>query len=207
MRNIPGGACYVISAVKEQGDNILRLGADAAYGETTVEQADGTDIDETTAQNAKAYINYKRTIEKSFWYLDSSITHDDVADVDYRLLTGPGVGYFLVRDDEKSLSAELGPSYLVEKAGGEEDNYLAIRIAERGELKLSEHSKIWEAVEYVPAAEDFDDYLLVVEVGAEAALNSSLSLRVVAQDKYDSTPAEGQEQNDLSITAAIVYQL
>ena len=196
-----------VSGQKEEGHNILHLGVDAAYGETTVEQDDGTDLDETTAQNAKAYANYKRTRNRSFAYLDANILHDDIADVDYRAAVGPGVGYFFVKSEESSLSAEAGPTYIWEKVGGVEDDYLAIRIAERGEMKLSDTSKLWESLEYLPKAEDFDDYLLVAEVGAEAALNSSLSLRVVAQDKYDSTPAADQEQNDLSITAAIVYQL
>jgi hypothetical protein len=56
-------------------------------------------------------------------------------------------------------------------------------VAERYELKLGDASKVWEATKYLPALDDFDNYLLSSEIGAEAAMNTHLSLRVLAQEK------------------------
>ena len=62
-------------------------------------------------------------------------------------------------------------------------------------------------MEYLPEAEDFDNYLLTAEVGIEAAVSTRVSLRVVLQDKYDNTPALGAERNDLSLIAGLGFTL
>jgi putative salt-induced outer membrane protein YdiY len=204
-----------VSVVGEHkaGDNITRLGVEGSYGETEIEEApavegqDPTARDETTTQNAKAFANYKRTFGRAFGYLDASVLHDDIADVDYRAVIGPGAGYFVVSTDIVKLSFETGPSYIMEKVGGVSDDYLAIRFAERVEWKISDTAKTWQQVEYLPRADDFDDYLLTAEVGLEAAVNSSLSLSLVAKDKYDNTPAPGLDENDVTVIAGLIYKL
>ena len=56
-------------------------------------------------------------------------------------------------------------------------------------------------------AEDFDNYLLTGEIGVEAAMSERLNLRVVVQDKYDSTPAANAEYNDVSLIAGVGLSL
>jgi putative salt-induced outer membrane protein YdiY len=87
------------------------------------------------------------------------------------------------------------------------DDYFAVRFGQRLTQALGPSAKLWESVDYVPTADDFSDYLLISEVGVEAAMNSRLSLRVVLQDKYDSTPGEGLEKNDLTLIAGIGVKL
>ena len=65
---------------------------------------------------------------------------------------------------------------------------------------------MWGAVEYLPIADNLSDYLLNGELGTEAALNAKLSLRVVAQDRYNSEPPTDRKSNDLLMTAAVVYK-
>ncbi len=90
---------------------------------------------------------------------------------------------------------------------GIEDDKIALRMAERGVLKTSATSKIWESIEYLPAIDDFSDYLINAEAGAEAAMNSRLSLRLVLQDKFDSTPGKGLKQNDLVLIGGLTFKL
>ena len=59
----------------------------------------------------------------------------------------------------------------------------------------------------MPQAEDFDDYLLNAELGVEAALNSHVNLRTVLQNRYDNTPGEGLEKNDLALITGIGVSL
>jgi len=87
------------------------------------------------------------------------------------------------------------------------DDYLALRFAERYSCQALKNAKLVQSLEYVPEAEDFDNYLLVGEIGVEAAMSDRLSLRVVLQDKYDNTPAEGKERNDFSLIAGVGIQL
>jgi hypothetical protein len=44
-------------------------------------------------------------------------------------------------------------------------------------------------------------------VGIEAAMSERVSLRVVLQDKYDSTPAAGAKRNDLGLIAGLGFKL
>ena len=192
-------------------------GADFNYGESTVsstatDPATGesvvTETEETTVENAKAFANVKKTLSPMmFAYLDGSVLYDDVALIDYRATLGPGLGFYLLKNDKRQLSLEAGPSYVWEKVDGASNDYLALRFAERYSCQATKTAKLVQSLEYVPEAEDFDNYLLAGEIGVEAALNDHLSLRVVLQDKYDSTPAPGAERNDLSLIAGLGFTL
>ena len=145
--------------------------------------------------------------ERLYGYFDLSYFYDEIGDIDYRITASPGLGYFLVKDAVQSFALETGPSYIWEKVGGVEDDYLGVRFFEKYERKLSDTAKVWESVEYLPRLDDFDDYLLSAEIGVEAAMNSSLSLRLVIVDKYDSTPAPEKKENDVTVTGSLVYKI
>ena len=201
---------------EKEGLGSVIAGIEGNYGESTVEStstdADGnvatTEADEKTIENAKAHANAKKTLSPmTFAYLDGSLLYDGVALIDYRATLGPGLGFYLVKNDKRSLSLEAGPSYVWEKVDGETDDYLALRFAERYSCQATKTAKLVQSLEYVPEAEDFDNYLLTGEIGVEASINDHLSLRVVVQDKYDNTPAEGKERNDLSLIAGLGLSL
>ena len=150
----------------------------------------------------------KKTLSpRTFLSLDGTAAYDDVADIDYRATLGPGLGAYLVKNDQRELTLEAGPAYLWEKVGGARNDYLALRFAERYVCQALKNAKLVQSLEYLPEAEDFDNYLLVGEIGVEAAMSDRLSLRVVLQDKYDNTPAEGKERNDLSLIAGLGIKL
>ena len=149
--------------------------------------------------------------------------YDDVAGVDYRATVGVGVGTYLIKSEAHQFSVEAGPTYVFEKVGGigvdpddatrtislpsVEDDYLAIRFAERSTHQLSETAKLYQSVEYLPEAEDFDSYLLNAEAGVESSLMENLSLRLSVKNSHDSTPAPGRENNDVTVAAGIVLTL
>lgn len=181
----------------------IRLGIEGNTGEAEI---DG--VDETTTQNAKAQAAYKYKFNGSYLYSDNSIFHDDIADIEYRLIVGVGVGYRVVDTERAKLGLEIGVAYVEEELnGGTKDDTIAGRIAVRHDQTLSEQSKCWLSAEYLPSVDDTDDYLFNGEAGVEAALNSTLSLRVVVQDRYDSTVPVDREHNDLSVISSLVYTL
>jgi len=195
-------ASLVTEGVKE-GLGSMIAGIEGNYGENTV---DG--VETKTIENVKASANAKKTLsERTFAYLDGSVLTDDIADIDYRATLGPGLGAYLVKNDKRTLSLEAGPSYVWEKVAGATDDYLALRFAERYTCQATKTAKLVQSLEYMPEAEDFDNYLLTGEIGIEAAINDHLSLRVVLQDKYDNTPAAGAERNDVSLIAGLGFTL
>jgi putative salt-induced outer membrane protein YdiY len=92
-----------------------------------------------------------------------------------------------------------------EKLGNEYLNYATLRGAEKFHYVLSEWARLWESAEILPEVDNFDNYILNVEVGVEADLNKrkNLALRVVLDDTYNNIPAPGREKNDLKLVASL----
>ena len=201
---------------QKEGLGSVLAGIDANYGESTATRtttaADGTtttaDDSEKTVENAKAFVNVKKTLSpRTFASLDGSVFYDDIALINYRATLGPGAGAYLVKNAKRELALEAGPAYVWEKVDGANNDYLALRFAERYSCQATKTAKLVQSLEHVPEAEDFDNYLLTGEIGVEAAMSERLNLRVVVQDKYDSTPAANAECNDVSLIAGVGLSL
>lgn len=181
-----------------------RLGIEGNLGESEVD-----DETETTAQNGKAYINHKhKFINGRYLYTDNSLFHDDLADIEYRLILGVGGGYYVLKTEAAKTGLELGAALIREEATDDtrEDN-ISLRLAVRHDQAFGEHASFWFAAEYLPTTDETDEYLINGETGIEAALNSTLSLRVVVQDRYDNVVSPDKEHNDLSLISSLVYTL
>lgn len=185
------------------------LTAEANYGETD---------DEKSVDNAKIQENLQKSFTSLIYgAVDASAAYDDLALLDYRFILGPAVGLHVVATDPFTLDVEVGPSYVWEKiddsddedgdgepdAIGDKDDYLAIRFAERAAWTISETSKLVQDLEYLPEAEDFDRYLLNVGISLETKVAANLVLSVSLEDKYNSEPAAGKDENDLSLVASL----
>lgn len=189
-------------------ENEFRFGVEGNYGETKVKKDDGREETETNVQNARGYGDYKRLLDDRLYaYINTELSHDEIADIRYRFIIGPGLGYYLLRDDVQSLGVEAGMAFIKDKVGETTDDRFAARAAERYERKIGETSKIWEAAEYLPTVDDVDNYLINAEAGAEAMMNARLGLRIVLQDKYNNRPAPGKDANDLSLIGAVTVRL
>ena len=182
------------------------LGASAGYGES-ITSVGGTKVDHTTDSYIKGYGQWNHLLSPQA-YVGLRITgdHDDVAALTYRTTVSPLVGYYFVKQTNASLAGEIGPSYVREKFFGEDvHNYLALRLAERGEYKFVSGAKIWESVEWLPKIQDFQNYLVVAEAGVSAPISKTFSVSLVVQDNYKSVPAFGKMQNDLKLIAGLSY--
>ena len=181
-----------------------KVGAEGAYGRT--ENDEGKD--ETNVKNGKLSGKLTFPVQGEFYsYLDGSAFFDDIADVDYRYMVGPGVGYNLVKTDSLTFSVEAGVSPMWEKIAGESEYYTMARVAERIEYVFSTGAKIWEQVEYLPALDDGDKYLINAEAGIESPVSERLSLQIVVKDAYNSLPGEGNEYNDVKALCGIRVKL
>ena len=193
----------LVAKQAREGEGSLRYGVEGNYGENTVDS-----VSKTTAQNAKAFGNVKKTLsETTFCYTDASVLYDDIALIDYRATVGPGLGKYLVKSDTQKCFVEAGIAYVWQDVANVKDDFVALRVAERLELALSETANVWQSAEYVPEAEDLANYLVNLGLGIEAAMNASMNLRLVLQDRYDSEPGIGLKENDLSLIAGVSIKL
>jgi putative salt-induced outer membrane protein YdiY len=135
------------------------------------------------------------------------LSHDDVAEVHYRAILGPALGYYFIKTDASKLNLDVGASYLRQRVDATGNGgYVTLHVGEHGEHALTKGAKVWEDVQYYPQIADFSNYLLNSEVGIEAALNNRFSLRVCADDKFNSQPAPGRKENDILLVSSLVYK-
>ncbi len=185
--------------------NDLKFGADGQYALNNYGQTNQT----RAAEAVHGFTEYKRLFTERF-YGSARIDgfHDDIAEIRYRIIVGPAAGYYFIKSDASKLSGEIGPSFIDEKLGSNTEGYVTIRFSERGEhtLNKAKTARVWEQVDFMPQVDDFSNYLLNSEAGVEAALNAHFSLRICADDKFDSKPAAGRKENDILLVSSLVYK-
>jgi len=191
------------TATKLLSADEFRLGVEGAYGLDNF----GASNETRNAENVHGFADYKHLFtDRFFGDLRVDVLHDDVADIQNREIVGPALGYYFIKSDASRLSGVVGGGYEHLRQGGEDSSFFTLRIGERGEHSFGKQANIWEEINYYPKVDDFAQYLLVSEAGGEAALNARLSLRVVFQDTYNSTPAPGKVPNDLAIISSLVWK-
>ena len=183
-------------AARTEGPDTLQLALHGAYGETD---------DVTSAQTGTAAAHFRRHLDKLFVYSDTDFLHDRVADVDSRLVTGLGGGNYLWQTDSSYFSGEGGLGYLWEDAGGQTDNYPVFRVALRFERRIGSGTRIWGSAEYLPRADQLENYLLQAEAGIEAAVSANIHLRLVIRDRFDSDPPPDIRENDVSVISGLTW--
>lgn len=184
---------------KKTPDNEIGLGADAAYGENSgVKNVD----------TEHAFGQYNHLFSDRFYgYGRVEGLHDGIADLQYRLTVGPGVGYYFLKETNTTFAGEFGSSFVNQRLGDVTDNYATLRLAERFEHKFSSYgARVWESAEILPQVNKFENYLVNSEIGIEAALNSHLSLKTFLDDNFNNQPAAGREKNDIKLVSAISYK-
>ncbi len=189
-----------------RGRNEFRLEIAGNYGESETKDSGSSNLTEqTTLQNATGTADYKRLLnEREYAYANGEIMHDHIAGIDYRALIGPGVGRYFLKSDRQVLSADAGLAY-VRKVMTDQDaeDTLNLRVAQRYEIQLLAKSKLWESVEFSPAFEDFDNYFVNFEIGAESAMTDLINLRLVFTDQYNNQPAPDKKKNDLQLLGGL----
>jgi putative salt-induced outer membrane protein YdiY len=198
---------------KKWDQNELAFGADLAYGTTEVETKNpGTpppktiSHTDTTADTIHGFGQYNRLFnERLYGYGRIEGLHDGVADIDYRFTFNVGAGYYFIKNKSTQLSGEVGPGYLVQRLGGDNQSYATLRLADKFNQALSDRARLWQTAEILPQIDDFNNYIVNFEIGIESDLSASkrLSLRVYLDDTYNNVPAKGREKNDLKLVAAI----
>ena len=188
-----------VAADKKWGQNEVAFGADGVYGENN---------SVVNANQLHGFGQYNRLFgDRLYGYLRADGLHDEIAGVNYRLSIGPGVGYYFIKTTNTMLRAEIGPGYIYEHdTDGTTHSYATLRLAERLEQKLSDQAKLWEAVEFLPQVNRFNNYIANAEIGVETTMTKKLNLLTYLQDTYHSEPPPGRQKNDLKLVAAIKYK-
>ena len=187
--------------------NDLTLGANGLYGD---QKTSGASKSTETADLLHGFAQYNRVFaaDKLYGFLRVDGLHDGIADIQYRLTTSPGLGYYVVKEKNTEVGVEVGPSWIDEKLGTAYKNYGALRLAERIRQTISDRARAWEMLEYLAQMDKLNNYIMNAEIGIEADLTKkkNLSLRVTLDDSYNNDPAAGRLKNDLKLITSIAYK-
>lgn len=188
-----------VLGLKKWEMNELSLGADGSLGEV-----EGVKNNETL----KGFSQYNRLFSngRTFALLNVSALHDAIADVEFRGTVSPGLGHYFFKEEKFELSGELGPGFVYEKVGGITDHYMSLRAAESAKYKISDRARLWQKLEFVPQVDNFENYLVMAEIGIDSDLTEKLGLRLTIQDVYDNEPAAGRKSNDLRVVSSLRYK-
>ncbi|HMP75314.1 MAG TPA: DUF481 domain-containing protein [Kiritimatiellia bacterium] len=133
--------------------------------------------------------------------------YDGIANLDYRVVASPSLGYFVMREEAQQLRTEIGPAAVVEKKDGEREAFPALRLAEYYEGRITPVSRLLQGIEYLPELRAGDGhYLINAFLELRADLDAQLALHVRLEGLYDSQPADGKEKQDTTFSTALSYK-
>jgi putative salt-induced outer membrane protein YdiY len=134
---------------------------------------------------------------KLYGYANMKVEHDRIADLNYRLAPGVGLGYQWIERPDLNVNGETGITYVYEDyiTGGEED-HIALRLAYHVDKKLNDKVLVFHNLEYLPAFEDPGDFNLTTDAGIRATLTETFFTEFRVEWKHDSTPAPDTSKND-----------
>ncbi len=183
---------------KKTEENEFAFGVDGSYGENDSVK---------NIESLHGVGQYNHLFSKRFYgFFNLEALHDGIAGLQYRLTLSPGAGYYFVKTTNTTFAGELGPGLIFQRLGGVDTTYAPLRLAERLEHKYGDGARVWERAEFLPQVNKLENFLVNAEVGAEAPLTKTFSLRVTLQDNFVNQPAPGHKDNDLKLISSLVYK-
>ena len=187
-----------IATDKKTPDNEFSLGASGAYGSQNSIQ---------TVNNYGGFAQWNHLFTERFYdYVRADANRDVIADLDYRFNLGPGVGYYLIKHTNTTLAVEAGAGYQYEHLGGEYNSFATARLAEKFEHKFSDRARLWQTAEILPQVDKLQNYAVNFEIGMEASITKTFSLKTTLDDTYHSEPAAKHYRNDIKLISGISYK-
>jgi len=156
---------------------------------------------DTTTDNLAGSVKYDDFItDKLYGYGNAGYYHDRIAELNYRLTPGAGIGYQWFEQKSLNFYTEAGVSYLYEDyENAPIDQNTAFRLAYHVNTAINDQVSLFHDVEYVAPFKlsQTNHYIIAADAGIRADLTKSIftEFKVVYQ-RNDSPPA-GRLKDDL----------
>lgn len=154
-----------------------------------------------------AKVKYKHHLSgKDFYGLRLDSLRDKFADIDYRFSFNFTYGYHWLETPETLFTTELGLGLTVEDKGRGRDEYLSGLFEQHYEHQFNPHAKVFQSLSFSPRLNNLSDYRIEFDAGLETKITETVSFKVSLENRYESSPAEEKESNDLKFVAGLSYQ-
>ncbi|RMF38058.1 MAG: DUF481 domain-containing protein [Planctomycetota bacterium] len=159
--------------------------------------------------NALMYHDFEKFFGDSRWtfYLKNGLEYDEFKAFDLRYNINSGAGFRVYNRDDLSLTTRLGSGASREFGGPDNRWTPEVLLGVDYEHQVTKRNKLIARADYFPSWADFGDFRSVVDVAWEYLLDEdgNLSLKVGANDRYDSTP-NGRKPNDINYSAMLLIK-
>jgi len=166
----------------------------------TVQKEEGTKVyskvdEKTTQESFFLEGKYDYFLTKKFYsYLHSSYKNDHIADLDHRIILGPGVGYQWLESEEMNFSTDGGFSQIFEKystaAATTYNDEVSYKLGWHFDRKLNSRITFLHNLNYFPGMTELSDYYLTADAELRAQITEKIFTSLKTLLDYDSTPSQ-----------------
>lgn len=194
--------------------NSLRVGAKIKReGESTIFSADIRHL-RTSGENGltqnNAYVKHKlewplKLHDKWSLFEKTDIEYDAFKAFDMRLVFNGGVSYKPYKTDATDWTLSVGSGFSQEYGSPQKGIIPEATLGSDLTHQLTEKQSFQIKFEFFPAFEANQGYRSVTDASYTIALDHGLSLKISAEDRYDSTP-NNRKRNDLDYACLLIWQ-
>lgn len=165
------------------------------------------DDGERTAENTYGQLKYDYFLNTSWYiYLNLDMLSDKFQDINLRTTVGPGVGYQVWEEDNRSLSFEAGVSYTSEDRDlGEDTDWVTARLGADFLYRLFDRVTFTDQFVIYPNLDDTGEYTLRNEAAIVTDIGSNWASRLSNIWERDSDPGPGIESDDFTWILGLQY--
>lgn len=139
------------------------------------------------------------------FFAQESFEIDSFADWDQRLALFAGPSYQLIKNDTTALGLRAGLGVSKEFGGIDDDWTPEALLGADLEHKIDDRSKIVAAVDLFPSLDDAGEFRANARIAYELLLSEQTKMifKAGVEDRYDSSPGDGQNRNDFTYFATL----
>lgn len=147
--------------------------------------------------------------KESAWlvFADALVEYDEFQAWDWRVSGHAGLGYAFIKDEKTTLLGRAGLGFNQTLGGPDEKFTPEGLLGIDASHQLTARQRISGSVDYLPSLRHFPEFRLVAKVGWEILVDpeTKMSLKIGAEDRYDSTPGDDAKKNDIDYFAMLVW--
>jgi len=193
------GRIYALGAIKlGEHRHRLEFTRDGA-------QAEG----ETTKDQTNVYYEDLWTFTDD-WFVRGSLTwtRDPIRDLASRSELYLGPGYHFWDDSKRTLNLSIGPNYMVEDIGGEEQDSLSGQMVFRYEQRfLDDDLVVFQQTDYQSVITGRKTKILNTSTGIRWELPRDVYVNLQVDYDYETNPADGRENEDITYIVGVGIEL
>ena len=161
----------------------------------------------TTENEIKALLRGERDVlPRTYAFASTDGEYDEIEALSIRTVPKLGMGYRLWETKTGLFQLEAGGAYVYERFfGGDTNDYFSVAFGKLLETALPYlGAKFSWRTDYLPSVDDWaGDFLVRSSAALLVPMVGNLNLKLAGTDEYDSTPADGTDENTLTTTAGV----